>query len=282
MGKYNDVIKIFAESYLESNKFEIEGMEYVCELTPENELNVYINNPHDLSYSRAVVTGFFDELIDEFTKFLPKEKSPGPSAYFYMTKLVNYYTDISKHEVYISPKDKTELLKIANDIKDYYNLLLSKNLILEITTPSVYFTPLTSLSSTGSINLFFTLFANDIIDETTRNEFIQYISSNLLGQTLPQTTDKVRTSVNSVVGSFNEEKNAENSLVNNTFNSNEYKFFKEYNPQVNNVSIKGKNRDFTFTSIGASDIQKSNLSDVYKNVNINNDNSTYNGKKYFN
>ena len=177
---------------------------------------------------------------------------------------------------------RNDYTKIANDIKDYYNLLLSKNLILEITTPSVYFTPLTSLSPTGSINLFFTLFANDIIDETTRNEFIQYVSSNLLGQTLPQTTDKVRTSVNSVVGSFNEEKNAENSLVNNTFNSNEYKFFKEYNPQVNNVSIKGKNRDFTFTSIGASDIQKSNLSDVYKNVNINNDNSTYNGKKYFN
>jgi len=177
---------------------------------------------------------------------------------------------------------RNDYTKIANDIKDYYNLLLSKNLILEITTPSVYFTPLTSLSPTGSVNLFFTLFANDIIDETTRNEFIQYVSSNLLGQTLPQTTDKVRTSVNSVVGSFNEEKNAENSLVNNTFNSNEYKFFKEYNPQVNNVSIKGKNRDFTFTSIGASDIQKSNLSDVYKNVNINNDNSTYNGKKYFN
>jgi hypothetical protein len=177
---------------------------------------------------------------------------------------------------------RNDYTKIANDIKDYYNLLLSKNLILEITTPSVYFTPLTSLSPTGSINLFFTLFANDIIDETTRNEFIGYVSSNLLGQTLPQTTDKVRTSVNSVVGSFNEEKNAENLLVNNTFNSNEYKFFKEYNPQVNNVSIKGKNRDFTFTSIGASDIQKSNLSDVYKNVNINNDNSTYNGKKYFN
>jgi hypothetical protein len=177
---------------------------------------------------------------------------------------------------------RNDYTKIANDIKDYYNLLLSKNLILEITTPSVYFTPLTSLSSTGSINLFYTLFANDIIDETTRNEFIQYVSSNLLGQTLPQTTDKVRTSVNSVVGSFNEEKNAENSLVNNTFNSNEYKFFKEYNPQVNNVSIKGKNRDFTFTSIGATDTQKSNLSDVYKNVNINNDNSTYNGKKYFN
>lgn len=118
MGKYNDVIKIFAESYLESNKFEIEGMEYVCELTPENELNVYINNPNDLSYSRVAVTGFFDELIEEFTKFLPKEKAPGPSAYFYMTKLVNYYTDIAKHEAYISPKDKTELLKIANDIKE--------------------------------------------------------------------------------------------------------------------------------------------------------------------
>ena len=71
MGKYNDVIKIFAESYLESNKFEIEGMEYVCELTPENELNVYINNPNDLSYSRAAVTVYFDVLIDEFTKFLP-------------------------------------------------------------------------------------------------------------------------------------------------------------------------------------------------------------------
>ena len=118
MGKYNEAIKIFYDTYLDSPKFEINGMEYLCELAPDGSLNVYINNPNDLSYSRVAVTGFFDELIDEFTKFLPQEKPGGPSAYFYMTKLVNYYTDISKHEVYISPKDKTELLKIANDIKE--------------------------------------------------------------------------------------------------------------------------------------------------------------------
>jgi hypothetical protein len=177
---------------------------------------------------------------------------------------------------------RNDYTKIANDINDYYSYLLSKNLILEITTPNVYFTPLTTLSSTGSINLFFTLFANDIINDTTRNEFIQYVSSNLLSQTLPQTVDKVSVAVNSVVSSFNTEKNAQNLLVNDTFNSNEYKFFKTYNPQVNNVSIKGRDRDFTFTSIGATNVQKTNLSDVYKNVNINNDNSTYNGKKYFN
>jgi hypothetical protein len=177
---------------------------------------------------------------------------------------------------------RDDYTKIANDIKDYYDFLLSKNLILEITTPSVYFTPLTSLSSTGSVNLFYTLFANDIINETTRNEFIQYVSSNLLSQTLPQVVDKVRISVNSLVSSFTEEKNTENALVNDTFNSNEYKFFKTYNPQVNNVSIKGRDRDFTFTSVGSTVTQQTNLSDVYKNVNINNDNSTYNGKKYFN
>lgn len=118
MGKYKEAIEIFYNTYLESPKFEIEGMEYSCELAPDGSLNVYINNPNDLSYSRVAVTGYFDELIDEFTKFLPKEKPGGPSAYFYMTKLVNYYTDISKYEAYISPKDKTELLKIANDIKE--------------------------------------------------------------------------------------------------------------------------------------------------------------------
>jgi len=118
MGKYKEAIEIFYNTYLESPKFEIEGMEYLCELAPDGSLNVYINNPNDLSYSRVAVTGYFDELIDEFTKFLPKEKPGGPSAYFYMTKLVNYYTDISKYEAYISPKDKTELLKIANDIKE--------------------------------------------------------------------------------------------------------------------------------------------------------------------
>lgn len=118
MGKYKEAIEIFYNTYLESPKFEIEGMEYSCELAPDGSLNVYINNPNDLSYSRVAVTGYFDELIEEFTKFLPKEKAPGPSAYFYMTKLVNYYTDISKYEAYISPKDKTELLKIANDIKE--------------------------------------------------------------------------------------------------------------------------------------------------------------------
>jgi len=118
MGKYNEAMKIFYNSYLESPKFEINGMEYQCELTPINELDVYINNPNDLSYSRVAVIGYFENLIEEFIKYLPKEKPGGPSSYFYMTKMVHYYTDISKHEVYISSKDKTKLLEIANDIKE--------------------------------------------------------------------------------------------------------------------------------------------------------------------
>lgn len=118
MGKYKEAIEIFYNTYLDSPKFEMEGMEYNCELASDGFLNVYINNLNDLSYSKVAVTGLFDELIDEFTKFLPKENPGGPSSYFYMSRRVNYFTDITKYEVYISPKDKTELLKIASTIKE--------------------------------------------------------------------------------------------------------------------------------------------------------------------
>jgi hypothetical protein len=158
---------------------------------------------------------------------------------------------------------RTDYTQIANDFKSYYSLLLSNNLIIEPVVSTLYFTPFTSYSSTGGLNLFFTLFSNDFTD----NQSIENLK-NFLTQNYTPVSENTKTKVLSYVDNF--------------FTGQSYLIYKNYNPQVDGVSVKGKDRDFTFTSAGSTSNQQTNVSNIYKNVNINNNQSTYNGKKYFN
>jgi len=176
---------------------------------------------------------------------------------------------------------RTDYTQIANDFKNYYSLLLSNNLIIEPAVSTLYFTPFTSYSSTGSLNLFFTLFSNDF----TNNQSIENLKNFLTQNYTPvneSTKTKVLTYLNSISQSIIDEKNAQTTYVNSFFTGQGYLIYKNYNPQVNGVSVKGKDRDFTFTSAGSTSNQQTNVSNIYKNVNIDNNQSTYNGKKYFN
>jgi hypothetical protein len=176
---------------------------------------------------------------------------------------------------------RTDYTKIANDIKDYYSLLLTNNIIIEPVVSTLYFTPFTSYNPTGSMNLFFTLFSNDF----TNNKPIENLS-NLLTQDFIPISESTRTKVllylNSILPSINDEKQAQINYINNFFTGEDYLIYNSYNPQVDGNSVKGKDRDFTFTSAGSTSIQQENVSNIYKNVNIDSNQSTYNGKKYFN
>ena len=55
-----------------------------------------------------------------------------------------------------------------------------------------------------------------------------------------------------------------------------------YNPQINNSSIKGIPRVYNFTTSGVTDTQLTSLKSLFSSVNSNNDNQTFNGKKQFN
>jgi hypothetical protein len=159
--------------------------------------------------------------------------------------------------------------------------LLSNNLIIEPVVSTLYFTPFTSYSSTGGLNLFFTLFSNDFTDNQSIENLKNFLTQNYTPVS-ENTKTKVLTYLGSISQSIIDEKNAQTSYVDNFFTGQSYLIYKNYNPQVDGVSVKGKDRDFTFTSAGSTSNQQTNVSNIYKNVNINNNQSTYNGKKYFN
>ena len=55
-----------------------------------------------------------------------------------------------------------------------------------------------------------------------------------------------------------------------------------YNPQINGVSIKGKDRIYNYNTSGVTDTQLTSLRSLFSPVNSNNFNLIFNGKKQFN
>ena len=91
----------------------------------------------------------------------------------------------------------------------------------------------------------------------------------------------VANTINNLVIPFQTEKNAELNKINSFFTSPDYIIYQNYNPQVANQSIVGKNRNFTYTNLGTTSTQTNNVKNLYSNVNVNLDNTTYNGKIIF-
>lgn len=176
---------------------------------------------------------------------------------------------------------RTDYIKIASDIQAYYNLLESQGIIIDVTSESTTFTPISSENLTGSYNTFFTLFCNTILDDNQRNNLIDSLCLNLYSSTSELTKSIVKTTIDGLVTSFRNEKNAELQKLNSFFESQDYLIYKNYNPQVANQSLVGKTRNFSFTSAGATSTQNNNLKNLYSNVNVNLDKTTYNGKIIF-
>jgi hypothetical protein len=158
---------------------------------------------------------------------------------------------------------------------------LSNNIILTNTTNNTTFTPISSQNITGSVNRFYTLFSNQIINSSQRETLINNLCNNLMSSTVTLTKTVVAKTINDLLGPFQEEKNAELEKFNSFFSSPDYLIYQNYNPQVSNQSIKGKTRNFTYTNAGATSTQIENLKNLYSSVNVNLDKTTYNGKIIF-
>jgi hypothetical protein len=176
---------------------------------------------------------------------------------------------------------RIDYIKLASDIQSYYNLLSSNGIILTNTTISTTFTPVSTQTITGSLNRFFTLFVNQVIDSNQKQTLIDNLCKNLMSSTSNLTKTVVANTINNLVIPFQTEKNAELNKINSFFTSPDYIIYQNYNPQVANQSIVGKNRNFTYTNLGTTSTQTNNVKNLYSNVNVNLDNTTYNGKIIF-
>ena len=172
---------------------------------------------------------------------------------------------------------RVDYIKLASDIQSYYNLLVSNDIILTNTTVNTTFTPISNQNITGSVNRFFTLFCNQVIDDNQRQSLIEKLCVNLMSSTVDLTKTVVAKTINDLSIPFQVEKNAELDKFNLFFDSPDYTIYKNYNP----LSLRGKTRDFTYTNAGTTSTQINNVKNLYSNVNVNLDKTTYNGKIIF-
>jgi hypothetical protein len=178
---------------------------------------------------------------------------------------------------------------VCSGITNFYNLL-SANQFLPSGSGSPYFEFFTSLNTVpfGGIvsdtnNLLFTLFYDDLKDSTKREQFIKALTTNLIPSSSAETISSVNMTVNTIIMPT---LNSWNSAVVQTFTEfkkePETQQYLNYNPQINNSSIKGIPRVYNFTTSGVTDTQLTSLKSLFSSVNSNNDNQTFNGKKQFN
>jgi hypothetical protein len=132
-----------------------------------------------------------------------------------------------------------------------------------------------------SNNLLFTLFYDDLKDSTKREQFIKDLTINPILSSSGATIDRVETTV----GSITETLDAWNYTIVGSFKAftdkPEVQQYLNYNPQINNSTIK-EPRVYNFTTSGVTNTQLTSLRNLFSSVNTNDDNNTFNGKKQFN
>jgi len=176
----------------------------------------------------------------------------------------------------------SDYLQIGTDMQSYYDLLLTNNVILEIDEPDVLFTPLTGLINTDEKNRLYTILSPVFLDVNKRNELSTELKKNLLPVSSAETIQYIDSYVEGIALDFQTEKTAEVELITNLKSSTDYQTFANYNPNVSGVAIKGKNRNYTYTTPKDDATAKTNLKQIYQTQNLNQDKTTYNGKKVFN
>jgi hypothetical protein len=178
---------------------------------------------------------------------------------------------------------------VCSGITNFYNLL-SDNQFLPSGSGSPYFEYFSSLNTVplGGIvsdtnNLLFTLFYDDLKDSTKRQQFIDALTTNLIPSSSAETISSVDLTVNTIiVPTLNSWNSAVVQSFDNFKKEDATQEYLNYNPQINDSSIKGKERIYNYTTSGVTDTQLTSLRNLFSPVNSNNDNQTFNGKKQFN
>jgi hypothetical protein len=175
---------------------------------------------------------------------------------------------------------------VCSGITNFYNLLSTKQFLPSTGAPYCDFVSLFVDGeyplNPNSDNLLFTLFYDDLKDNTKRQQFISGLTINLIPSTSGSVISIVTQETNNLTTAFDNW----NTQILKNFNefkgSPEVNQYLNYNPQINGVSIKGKDRIYNYNTSGVTDTQLTSLRSLFSPVNSNNDNQTFNGKKQFN
>ena len=194
------------------------------------------------------------------------------------------------YAISIDSKFSDDYSIVCSGITNFYNLL-STNKLLTITGAPYfdYFNYFAASAGGGSgitnnsDNLLFTLFYDELKDSTKREEFINALIAN----PVPSSSGNVKTTVTQTTNNITSILNAWNNSIVTTFNgfkiSTEVNKYLNYNPTSSDgVAIKGQERLFNYDTAPIYPGEIDYLRQLFSEVNSNNNNTIFNGKKQFN
>jgi hypothetical protein len=144
-----------------------------------------------------------------------------------------------------------------------------------------YFTPFVDsnvLQSNNNVNLIYTLFASDLLDEGKKQKFRDDLIKNINTQ---QSIDGIDNVIKILVDTFQKERQKEIEDINSILSGSGYDKYLNYNPlDSDGKSIKGKERTVNFTTSNGTDEQKNRIKKIYSSENTGSDDK-FNDKKKF-
>jgi len=195
-------------------------------------------------------------------------------------------TDENGNDTYVQFRE--DYLQIMTDCTNFYNygldsIFLSTSLTSGSTTT---YNPIVPFENSNDNNVY-TILSNTILNASKRNVFIDYLIKDVQAEYKTNATNLVSSFMtNNWLFDFTVEKNAEIELLGDFATTPDYQFFKNYNPTVNGISLKTRQREFTYTSDAPDNApnyyRKLALDSIYKTLNTDTNPNIFNGKKQFN
>ena len=193
-------------------------------------------------------------------------------------------TGITENNVDSMTKLVTDYTATTLNFSGFLKTLTTK--FISTTNPeeeTPYFIPFTNnVRVSGSTNLCYTLFSNDLIDENKKQTFITNLKKNISTAQTETISSVIKNQVDNLSQNFKIEKDETKKSFDSILSSAEYLVYKNYNPQDSSGgAVKGVERLANFVTSGGTNTQKSYIEVLYASTNQNTDDTTFNDKITF-
>ena len=130
-------------------------------------------------------------------------------------------------------------------------------------------------------NLVYMVFKNTLLDQTKREKFITEITKNITKEVdKPFATAIVNSTINGWLPAFQSQVTFEKEFLATQKEEFQFGGYENFNPQINGLSLKGKDRPMSFVT-GPNSTLETAIKEIYSSVN-NGAQDKFNGKKQFN
>jgi hypothetical protein len=174
----------------------------------------------------------------------------------------------------------SDYITIWSNLKDYYDLLVSKNIIID-TLPDYGFSAKTSAMQSLSQQVFYTLFSDEIIPSSNRENFVNSLCESINSFIFKNHISQI---VNELAVIYSLEKSARDIELSTAWGLQDTQIYRTYNPTdiFDGTSLNTRDRLMDFSNQNISETYYDEFKKIYKSVNSNNEPSTFVGKKTFN